>query len=408
MLPGIDIKFDNGNIGTVVATADGVFGLVASAVAVVDTFALNTPYTVKGMADVAALGILPDVDNYRLYKALKEFYAEAGEGTKLWLMGFAKTDSVSDWFAADVTSGKAPVEVLLDASNGEITALFTAFSPDETYILVTTDGIDDDIAVAKANAQLLAENYMALNFAPLFVIIEAYGFTGVALDLPDLLLEANNRVAVFIGDTETRTGTTASLGAAVAVLAGRLAKIQVHENAGKVKLGALETLTAFILDAPVESYDVAALHDKGFVTFRTHVRKAGYYISDDPLATAMIDDYHYISRRRVIDKAFRLAHNIASNEILADFDLQNDGTIDPLFAKTVEGNIEREIAQQMTSNGELSASATDKDDLGVVATFNMTKNVATTNRIELSLKVRPKGYARWFDILLGYDVNLNN
>lgn len=408
MLPGIDIKFDNGNIGTVVATADGVFGLLASAVAVAGKFALGTPYTVKGMADVAALGILPDVDNYRLYKALKEFFEEAGEGTKLWLMGFAKTTKVSDWFTADVVTGVAPVETMLDASNGEITALFTAFSPTGAYVLTIETAMDADVILAKQKAQLLAVNYTAANFAPIFVMLEAYGFTGVANDLPDLLLEANNRVAVFVGDTETRTGVTASIGSAVAVLAGRLAKSQVHENAGKVKAGALATLTAFILDTPVESYDVAALHDKGFVTFRTHVRKAGYYISDDPLATAMIDDYHYISRRRVIDKAFRLAHNIASNEILADFDLNNDGTISPFFAKTVEGNIEREISQQMTAKGELSASSTDKDDLGVKATFNTTMDVSTTNRIELSLKVRPRGYARWFDILLGYDVTLNN
>ena len=139
------------------------------------------------------------------------------------------------------------------------------------------------------------------------------------------------------------------------------------------------------------------------------VRKTGYYISDDPLATDPThDDYSQIPLREVIDKAYRLAHNIASNEILTDFDLNNDGTISPFFAKTVEGNIEREISQQMTAKGELSANLADKNDLGVTARFNTVKNVATTNRIELTLKVRPKGYARWFDILLGYNITLNN
>ena len=408
MLPGISIKFDNGNIATVVATADGTLGLVASAVAVVDKLQLDTPYSVKGMADVAALGILPDVDNYRLYKTLSEFYEQAGEGTKLWLICYGKDTKVSDWFTADVGTGKAPVEKMLDAANGEVSGLFTSFSPEGAYVLTIANGMDADVELAMQKAQLLADNYTTKNFAPLFVILEAYGFTGIAADVVDLLALSNNRVGIFVGDTEQRTGVPASIGTASHVLAGVLASTQVHENAGKVKNGALKTLNAYIVDSPAEEYDVAALHDKGYITFRTHVRKAGYYITDDPLATLPTDDYSNISLRRVIDKAYKLAHNIASNEILADFDLNNDGTISPFFAKTVEGNIEREIATQMTAKNELSASLTDKDDLGVTATFNTEINVATTSRIELTLKVRPRGYARWFDILLGYDVNLNN
>ena len=408
MLPGIKIMFDNGNLGSVVSTADGVFGLLASSVAVADKFELNTPYAVKGMADVANLGILPDVDNYNLYKNLKEFYDEAGEGTELWLMGFPKTDKVSDWFTADAGTGKAPAEKLLDAANGKLSLLFTSFAPDAAYTPTITDGMDADVMLAKQKAQLLAENYTNKNFAPFIVLLEVYAFSGNHIELPTLLEGSDNRVGLFIGDTKTTTANPASVGSANHIMAGRLAKYQVHENAGKVKNGALATLTAFINDTAVELYDVEALHDKGYITFRTHVRKSGYYISDDPLATAESDDYHYITRRRVIDKAYRLAHNIASNEILADFDLNNDGTISPFFAKTVEGNVEREIATQMTAKGELSANPSDKDDLGVKAIFDLTKNVATTNRIELKLRVRPKGYARWFDIYLGYDITLNN
>ena len=406
MLPGISIKFDNGNIGTVVATADGVFGLIASATAVVDKFELSKSYVVKGMVDVANLGITPDVDNYRLYKTLKEFFEEAGEGTELWLMGFTKTDKVSDWFTPDGTTGKSPVEKLLDESNGKVNGLFTSFSPDGSYTPTVTDGIDADVVLAKQKAQLLAENYTDKYFAPLFVLLEAYAFDGDSIALADLNTEDNNRVGIVIGDTEKRTGTPASLGTASHIVVGRLAKTQVQENAGKVKNGSLATLTAYIVDTPVELYDVEALHNKGYITFRTHVRKAGYFITDDPLATSQSDDYSNISLRRVIDKAFRLAHNVASEEILADFDLNNDGTISPFFAKSVEGNIEREVYQQMSANGELSADRSNKDDLGVEAKFNTDIDVSTTNRIELTLKVRPKGYARWFDISLGYDVEL--
>jgi len=410
MLPGISIKFDNGNLNTIVSTADGVLGLLASAVAVIDKFALNTPYAVNSMTDVAALGILPDVNNYKLYKALNEFYAEAGEGTKLWIMGFAQDTKPSDWFTKDVTTGKAPVNTLLDKANGEITGLFTVFSPDGDYTVdATTGALDADVAVAKSKAQIIAEEYTETYYAPIYVLLEGYAFTGTHTDLADLNEESNNRVGIVLGDTETRTGTVPAIGAATQIIAGRIAKTQVHERIGKVKNGALATLTAYILDAAVETYDVEALHDKGYITFRTHIRKAGYYITDGPLATSKADDdYHNIALRRTIDKAYRLAHNIAANEILADFDLTNTGTIDPIYAKNVEGNVEREIAAQMTANGELSLDSTNKDDFGVQATFDLESNVATTNKINMTLKVRPKGYSEFFEIALGYDVELNS
>ncbi|WP_336069987.1 DUF2586 family protein [Mesoflavibacter sp. CH_XMU1404-2] len=405
MLPGLNIKFTNGNIGNVVSTEDGVLGLIASAVAVADTFELDKAYEVKSMQDVAALGITPDVNNYHLYKALEEFYAEAGSGTKLWLMGVAKTTTVTSWFTVNVGTGKAPVHTMLDKAKGEISGVFTCYDPSEA--ITVENGMDADVPLAIAAAQKLAEDYTKDNYAPFYVILEAYGYTGVASDLPALTERTDNRVAVFVGETKERTGDVSHNGAASQVLAGRLSTLQVQENAGKVKRGSLETLTAFIVDDAVEDVDVEALHDKGYITFRTHARKAGYYFTDDPLATDPEEDYNGIARRRVIDKAYRLAHNVASEEILEDFTLTNQGAIDPFYAASVEGNIEREIATKMTANGELSASPTDKDDLGVKAKFDAEANVSTTNKINLTLQVRPKGYARFFEIALGYGVTLN-
>ncbi|MBK5213634.1 MAG: hypothetical protein JJE55_08250 [Flavobacteriaceae bacterium] len=407
MLPGIKITFDNGNIGTVVSTADGIFGFIASAVAVVDKFALNTPYSVRGMVDVAKLGILPDVNNGVLYKKLKEYYAEAGEGTKVWLMGRAKTETPSEWFTPDGVTGIIPAKTFVDASNGEISLLMTSFDPDGLYVVALVTGLDADVWLAKAAAQTFCEDYTENQYSPLIVILEGYAFSGTTADLPSLLESTDNRVGIFIGDSAKQTGDVTNNNQANHILGGRLANIGVEENAGKVKLGELATTTAFIVDEPVEAVDVESIHDKGYITFRTHVRRAGYYISDDPLATGLDDDYHYITRRRTIDKAYRIAHNVASREILNDFDVTNAGTVSPIYARSVEAALEQEIYNQMTQQGELSADSTNKDDLGVKAKFNTTINVAQTSRLELSLKVRPKGYARWIEITLGYDVSLN-
>jgi hypothetical protein len=403
MLPGINIEFQNGQLGQVVDLPDGVSGLLASATAVGTTFLLNTPYQIKSMIDVAALGIIPDVNNYRLYKALRDFYAEAGEGTELWLMGFVKTTKVSDWFTLDVVTGKAPVEKLLDAANGKLKFLWTAFSPSEAYVVILDDSIDSDVMVAVNLAQILAENYTTKKYAPFFTIIEGYAFDGNKVALGDLSTASFNRVMIVLGDTEKRTGVTASKGAAVGIIAGRLAKIQVHVNVGKVRDGALTNLTAFILDTPAESYDIEALHDKGYVTFRQHTGKSGYFFTDDPLACEIADDYHYAARRRVIDKAYRLAYTATLDFLLDDNDVLNDGTISPIYAATVENEVESLIYKQMTANGELSFDPNDSKDRGVICKVDLTHNVTSTSKLKISkLQVKTKGTNRWIDVPLGF------
>ena len=55
----------------------------------------------------------------------------------------------------------------------------------------------------------------------------------------------------------------------------------------------------------------------------------------------------------------------------------------------------------MTAAGELSA---DADGTGCKAYVDPTQNVLSTSKIELTLKVRPFGYARYVDVKLGFQV----
>ena len=83
--PNVNVSFENGNIGTVATSPDGVCGIVSSAVAN-GSFVLHTPVTVYSLAEAEALGIIPTVArNYELPKTRNEFYAVAGSGPELWL-----------------------------------------------------------------------------------------------------------------------------------------------------------------------------------------------------------------------------------------------------------------------------------------------------------------------------------
>jgi len=401
-LPGIDIEFENGALGTVVPLPDGLLAVVCHAKPVASTFDLNKPYLVKSMKDVAALGIIDDVDNHIVYKFLSEFYKESGSGTNLWIMGVAATEKLSDQFKPAVATGIVPASKVLDKANGNIRGIIALFNPDG-YVSAQAEEMEEEVMVLAGLAQTFAEDYTSSKYAPFFLLTEAYGYTGEHATLTDLTAQEYNRVGILIGDTESRTGTTASKGAALGVLAGRVARTSVQENVGKFKSGALFPAQVFIVDDLVELANVEALNDKGFITFRKHVGRSGNYFTDDHLATTVGDDYRSLARRRVIDKAYRLTYDALLISVLDDLDVKDDGTIDPIYAKTLEGLVIAKINDSMTTNGELATDKTDPKDKGVKVAIDLEHNVTSTSTIKLKyLQVRSKAYARYIDVPLGF------
>ena len=395
-IPGVNIGFENGNLGVVATNPDGVCCIVASATAVGSTFLLNKAYTVYSLAEAEALGIISSIANYELYKTIKEFYAEAGEGTELWIYGVAKTRTL-DQLVADS-------EAVLIASNRRIRFVILKYAP-ATAETTTTAGLRTGFPATLAAAQAMAEDFTINKIHPVVFIIEAYNYTGVAQDLIGFEVATTNRVAVLIGDTEKRTGSTASKGAAVGVLGGRLAKNQVHVNVGRVKDGALKPLEFFVLDIPAEQVNATPLYTKGFITIRTHVGKSGYYFVDDNLACTVEDDYHYMTRRRVIDKAFVLANATLTNFILDEVPLTNEGKIMPYYATAIATEVERVIAQEMTAKGELSADITQSGDTGVQVLIDLEERIAVSSTIKGRIRVRPHGYGRYLEFGIGFNIN---
>lgn len=392
--PSVNIAFENGNIGSVTTSPDGVCVIVASAIAN-GGFALNTPYTVYSLAEAEALGIIPTIaGNYELHKTIKEFYAEAGSGTELWIYGVAKTRTL-DQLVGD------SVDVLL-ASNRRIRFVVAKYAPSADDDEVTA-GLRTGFPATLASAQLIAETYTEEKTQPLVFILEGYNYTGVAADLVGFTATTYNRVIVMVGDTETRTGATASKGAAVGVLAGRIAKNQVHVNVGRVKDGALNPLEFYIVDTPVEQVNIDALYNKGFVTLTTHTGKSGYYFVDDMMACEVEDDYHYLTRRRVIDKAYVLANQTLTNFILDTIPLTNEGKIQAAYAKALEAEVVRVIAQEMSAKGELSVDATVANDNGVECVIDVTNNIAQDSTIKGRIRVRPHGYGRFLEFTIGFN-----
>lgn len=395
MLPQVRIKFANGALGQVEAMADGCLGFLAlgaKEVDGVDNFKLGKAYTVKKLAGLEALGVTAE-NNPNLYRNVKEFYAETGDGVELWLMGFADTATFAAVLDKDMATG---AKALLRASNGKIRGLIAFKTPAEAYELATDDGIDADVIAALPKVQGLGEWATDEMRAPIFTLIEGYGFTDAAT-LKDLTTSAYNRVGVVIGDT-----TPASKNACMGVVAGRIAIAPVQRKISRVKDGALTPLVIYAGDQPAELADVETINDKGYITFRTFVGRTGYFIADDNLATSVGDDYRSLTNRRVIDKAYRIAYNRLLDALNDEVPISTDGNLAPAWCAAVSGGVEQAIVTNMTDNGNLGNDPGDPNDTGVECDIPYEQNILATSSIAVGLRVKPNGYAKYIDVELGF------
>jgi hypothetical protein len=397
MLPSVKIYFENGALGSVSPSADCVAGLITTAVTVAGDSGLKlaTPYVLRKLEDLLALGVTSGASdpNAFLYRQVKEFYTESGDGAELWLMGFANTVLPPDL----VDKEGATARQLIQASGGRIRALGVAFNPGSGYNPTTTNGVESHLPATMLNAQLLAEWATESLYAPLFVVLEARGFTGDATALADLSTYSYNRVGVLLGDTQAN-----SIGAAIGLLLGRIARIPVQRHIGRVRDLALKTATAFIKDKAVEKADVETINDKGYITFRTFTGKAGYFFASDNLATAVSDDYRGIARRRTIDKAYRIAYATLLEFLNDEIPVTDAGELVPAMAKSWESEVEAALITQMTGEGNLGVDPTDSKDTGVKCYIDYAQPVVSTGKIEIILRIRPYGYAHYIEVKLGF------
>lgn len=387
MLPRVKINYLNGLLGTTPDNQDGLLGLVVlGATAVSTTFVSGTPYYIVRPEDLTALGITT-TNNARIVELVNQFYAEAEEGTPLYLIGITTAAMTT---VLDVSTGA--MKGILEQLRGAVRGLIVASA--STASVTVADGLDPDVLTALPKAQALAEWAANDLFAPIFIILEGRHFESAA-DAPDLKALAYNRVGVFIGDV-----AASSINAAVGTLAGRIASVPVQRNIARVASGALAPAAMFIGASPVDQAMsvVDALYAKGYMCPRIYVGLPGYYMVDDTLATASTDDYAHLTARRTVDKAARIAYITMLQFLIDEIELNEDGTMQQPVLKSWQAAVEEAINNQMSAAGELSVV----NGSGCRFFIDPQQNVLSTSRVTGVLKVRPFGYAREIVINLGF------
>ncbi len=385
-LPGVSYILGNGSIGSVATADDRVGGMIMTGqtVAGPDKVTIGNAYQIFSLDDAIALGIEESGVNAYPYIQIKDFYTEAGSGKELWIMLTSSLVTMAEMY--DETDVYGPK--LRDAAGGRIRLM--AASRKSAPGITIADGLDEDVYDAMINGQVFASS-SADNFKPFRFLVDGKDWNGTVADLRDYSLETKNRGGVLIGASEL-TGANAAIG----LLMGRWAGTPVQRKASRVKTGDVGLAAAYFTDeSTTETFENSwdAIHDKGYIFFRTFGGKAGYFFTSDRTGTSTADDYSSFARGFVIDKAIMIAYQVYVNEIDDEISVDASGAILPIVLKELQGKVENAINIQMVSKGELD---------GFTAFIDPNQNVVATGILKIKLRPQPVGYKTNIEIDMGY------
>jgi hypothetical protein len=393
MLPNVEIIVENGNLGFVATTADGVAGLVVPATAK-PNLPLYSPRQIFSLKEAETLGLTEANDateKIDAWQQIKEFYAEGGNGAELFIMTVPFERPMSELCdAGNVVNG---VRTLLDYADGRIRVLGIGryIDPTVTYNQVSLGGIDNDAHLAAQKLNVLAMEYMG-NFAPFVGLVDARGWNGVVADLVDLRTYTYRKVAMVLASS-----VAGKKSAAIGLTLGRLARIPVQRNIGRVKSDALNIDRGFLTDGKeIKKFTTAALsaiHDKGYIIFRKFVGRSGVYFNDDSTATTANDDYLTLSNNRTIHKALIVAYNTYVDEINEEIDIASDGKINATQIAYLSQKISNALKVLMLEEGNIS---------GYEVFIDPNQNVIVTDKIVISGHITPGGKSKKIKFNLGF------
>lgn len=381
-LPGVNITFGNGNIPVPVATTENVVGLVIGDAGT--GLSIGTNYLFQSWAQAVASGA---DNNTPAGQFIEHFFRE----TAIGILHVRTADQAVGY--EDLVAVELPI--LLQAAQNKISTAFVLFNPPSGYTATILDGMDSTVYDAMNAAQGVATDRLVTHYSAFTVYLQAYGIATPSA-LRDLKLGTQNRVGVIVADGYAVAGA----------IAGRIAISPVQRKISRVKDGALAVKESFILAVPTEDVDVLLLdelHDKHYTILRTIFEKTGYYVAQDWLASN--DDYLQLTRRRSIDKAYRIALKTLTEELNDEVPITGAGEIVPTYVKWLQGKVVQAIATGMTAKGELSADPTDPKDQGVKFNIPTGQNIVTQNTLAATLSVRPFGYNAYINVDLGFTIS---
>ena len=374
-LPNVNITLGNGNIGTVTLSDDGIAGLILTGKAVLSTLELNKVYVIASTGDLKKLGLTAE-NNPLAYKEVLGFYESAGDGAELHLLVVDAAKTLTEICSMEAGS---PLKTLIDSAAGRIRLVGINRNPEAEYEPTVTSGIDQDVITAVTATQQVIDSYLK-QIAPFVALLPALAWNGTTDSLYQPREGSQDSVSVVMA-SDGKYGASEYYSAAIGKVLGRLATCAVNISPARVRDGSL-VAAGYLTNGkkPEESYSLwNALHDAGYIFYRTYIGKNGYYLNDDPTAVATTNDYHRLSLTRVIQKALVICYKTYIDEILDSVAVDPEtGKLPQPMCKYYEQLLVRAVNTNM--EGEIS---------GFTAYIDPNQDLISTNVLKVQAKVVP-------------------
>ena len=181
----VQITLANGRLGGTLQTNDGIAGLLVTG-ATEGAYTTGTPLLITRLADLTTHGIT-EAGNAFAYRQVKEFYQEAGDGARLYLMLTPATMPLRDMADGTLPGG---ARKLLDYAQGKIKLLGVVSNDDAiatatSESTVVSNGLNDDVWRAADSLGVLAAAFFGEQ-KPFRAILGGTSYAGVPADLRDL------------------------------------------------------------------------------------------------------------------------------------------------------------------------------------------------------------------------------
>lgn len=389
MYPQVNIKIENGRLGRIVPSPDGVCGLIVVGVAL-PACPLYTPKQIFSLKEAENLGITSAYDttnSVQAWQQIKDFYTFGQEGAELWIFLISEVKKMSEML--DKTTADNSANELLEAANGRIRLLGVSMNHLTSYAPTLSGGMDEDVLLSLEKGHQLAEQWK-LKFAPLVVLVDAVKMADDTSTLSDLTNLTFSNTAVV---ASSLNGKNAMIGATL----GWLSNLKTVEKISKRKLGAVTLNASLTNGANIRLLSLGAIKaiaDKGYIVLtRQQNEKGGLYFAGDSTATVVSDDFSSIARNRVINKAVEIAYGVYAAELDSEVSITEDGKIAPVVINYLQSKIVRALNLQLIETEEASF---------VDCFIDPNQNILSTDSLAITLNVTPKGYLSVINITLGY------
>lgn len=418
-----------GNLGGRARSADAIQALVIAApTAVVDGFQFGTAYRLMSVQEAEELGLNAAYDaneDSRIYYHITEFFRN-NPGGILWILGVEREDDATPGWQELINAAKGLM--LNESVKREPRVIGIAF--DRTVATPTyTGGFETGVTAAVPLAQTMVNDLFAQAIYVDGVVLEGRGLQYPLTDLANLrqlnapnvsICAAQDPKVVSLDPDNANMNQHAAIGAALGMISQR----KVSEDMGSVDIAVKPdsrkgqenyTLTDELAErwlsanlsggTPFNTLtlsDQSKLNEYGVIFAGKFEGYPGIYFSGSHTCTLVTNDFSYIERNRVWNKAARLVRAALIPKIRSEVPVTEEGKIAATTVASWETAVERNVGQMLTASeiSGMSFSIVQEDEEGNAINFLAGEAIITR------LGVTPNGIAKEIKNEIGF-VNPN-